>query len=241
MPRFGGKQGGARPPTPTRSSRLQIVEPRCSVCKSEHRNDVDRYLAMGMTQAEVRRFFESYDGTTWTVKAMGVHCRKHLALHTHAIRSILEDEAKEIVGNIDDVKGFLITKKAILKIGLQKAFESMMAGETMVEPDIMLKIVDKLEQWERDDLATTTDEMKREFNAFVNAVKMIFERVAPEVGMSTEKLFDELYMVYERQLNDGTIPMLLRENHPEPRQSPMEIVSDAEYEVLPEEDEDGHE
>lgn len=233
MAKLGGAPPSRAPAAPR--GRLQINEPRCSICKSEHRNDVDRYLALGLSQAEVCRFFEAYDGTVFTRKAISVHTRKHLALHTHAVRSILEDEAREIVGNIDDVKGFLITKKATLKIGLQKAFESMMSGETLVEPDVMLKIIDKLESWERDDLATTTDEMKREFNAFAAAVRYMFERISPKVGMSTEAMFDELYGVYEKQLNDGTVPMLLRNyNAGDTRVLEIEGISDADFEALDE-------
>jgi hypothetical protein len=235
MASFGNKGGGKLPALPI-TGRLQITEPRCGICKSTHRNDVDRYLSLGLSQAEVCRFFDAYDGTKFSQKAMSIHTRKHLALHAHAVRSILEDEAKEIVGNIDDVKGFLLTKKATLKIGLQKAFESMMSGETLVEPDVMLKIIDKLESWERDDLSTTTDEMKREFNAFVNAVKYMFERMSVQVGKSTEKLFDELYVIYEQQLNDGTVPMLLRDNSPTPK--PETEISEADWKALDKERED---
>lgn len=221
--------GNGRVPSRPRGQ-LQIVEPRCHVCQSKHRKDVDRYIAMSMSQAEVCRWFEAFDGTIFTRKSMSTHVNKHLGLTTHAVRSIIEDEAREIIGDIENVKGFILTKKAAMRVALQSAYDNIMSGTTLVEPDVMLKIIDKLEVWEREEQEATVDEMKRDFNAFAAAVKLSYDRMAMQLGVKPETLFAELYRDYEAMLANSAMPMVLRGATLElPEMSMPDDIDDADF------------
>lgn len=56
-----------------------IYEPRCKICRSQHRLAIDRMLLDGVSQAEVLRYWNGERGTDWfTPSGISRHARRHL-------------------------------------------------------------------------------------------------------------------------------------------------------------------
>ena len=147
-----------------------IVEPRCKICNSAHRRDIDRYLVMGMSHREIVRYFEAL-GEDFTPNNISIHSRKHLNLQSAAIRRVIEKRAGEALIDIEETSDFLLTKRSVLEVMLHKGYESILAGMSIVEPRDIITVVEKLEKMEAEANSIAVDEMIRDFEAFADAVR----------------------------------------------------------------------
>jgi hypothetical protein len=60
---------------------FETVEPRCKVCRSPHRREIDAMLVTGWTQADVRRHWNEYlhgAAPAFTENNLSVHASRHL-------------------------------------------------------------------------------------------------------------------------------------------------------------------
>ena len=68
-----------------------IVEPRCKVCRSPHRSEIDALLAAGHTQVDVRTHANKLAGDGhFTANNISTHLRRHLNEADPLVRQLLE-------------------------------------------------------------------------------------------------------------------------------------------------------
>lgn len=174
MARFGSQQGsggsnnggGAVVTYPVE----EIVEPRCSICKSRFRRTMDQLLVMGVPFSEISRQFES-EGITR--RALSNHKRKHLSVEQAAIRQVIEEKARQIGEDVDNTKRSLLTRKGYMEVAMMKSYQGILDGTIIPEPRDVVHMISLMEKMEKDSSAAQVDEMMRDFNAFTQAVKEV--------------------------------------------------------------------
>ena len=147
-------------------------EPRCKVCSSPHRRNIDLMLAGGRAQADVRRHWNQVLGTQYfTANNISVHARKHLSAHDQIARRLASKGAtrRAIASQLvdDDRPRIRAATEAIVRGGLQ----AMNAGLTVPEPRDVLAAARVLATMEAEDASNTIAEMERDMKAFMQAVK----------------------------------------------------------------------
>ena len=179
MGRFGGQgnsQGGGGGGGAVVSFPVdEIVEPRCSICKSRFRRTMDQLLVMGVPFSEISRQFE-VEGITR--RALSNHKRKHLSVEQAAIRQVIEEKARQIGEDVDNTKRSLLTRKGYMEVAMMKSYQSILDGTVVPEPRDVVAMISVMEKMEKDTASFQVDEMMRDFNAFTQSVK---EVVGPEM------------------------------------------------------------
>lgn len=191
----GGDGGKATLPVP----KLEISEPRCSICKSKFRRTIDQLLVMGVAFAEVSRQFED-EGITR--RALSNHKRKHLSVEQAAIRQVIEEKARQIGEDVDNTKRLLLTRRGYMEVAMMRSYQAILDGTLVPEPRDIAHFISIMEKMDKDSAATQVDEMMRDFNAFTQAVKEVvgpdqydkilynFKRILEQEKMVAEKFFD---------------------------------------------------
>jgi hypothetical protein len=149
-------------------------QPRCKVCASRHRSEIDLMLAGGRSQADVRRHFNQLLGEEYfTANNISVHMRKHLSAPDQIARRLASNGAtrRAIVSQPadDDRPRIRAAAEAIVRGGLQ----AMDAGLTVPEPRDVLAAAKVLATIEAEDASNTIAGMERDLKAFMQAVKAI--------------------------------------------------------------------
>lgn len=162
-----------------------IFEPRCSVCKSPHRNFVDSLLARGgVSFSAIAARVVGEDGKKLDRRAIANHSREHLGFQEHAVRALLEAEAEEAGQNFETGVRGALTRRGALEITLRKAFDDVISGRTEVEAKDMLAVITMLEKMDEATNAAQVDYMRAQTAAFIQAIKEeiddrdIWERIA---------------------------------------------------------------
>ena len=181
-PELGGNGGTARP--------MMIVEPRCKLCGSEHRLQIDEMLRSGRPQREVLRHWNGVLGAEYfTPNNLSVHARKHL----------YGNDLDEYVRKLARARKFVeapiafesrITPEAALRTVLQVGLGLVAAGATVPEPGDVIRAARELDRIQREGEPATEAEMMREARAFMAAVK----------SNVPEEQWDEIHADYERNL-----------------------------------------
>lgn len=149
-----------------------IFEPRCSVCKSPHRNLVDALLAKGSTSySAIAARVPGEDGKPLDRRAVSNHAKSHLNFQEDAIRSLLEAEADEAAQNYEEGVRGAITRRGVLEVTLRKAFDDIVSGRIEVESKDMLAVIQMLEKMDEATNAAQVDYMRAQVSAFLQAVK----------------------------------------------------------------------
>lgn len=169
MPKFIDEHGQQKLPVKkVLKGGIPIVhEPRCKVCTSPQRNSIDRMLAAGFTYSEIERQFNN----SVSRKSIGLHSQKHLNYEEAAIREVIEKEALNAQRNYDEGVGRLVTKNAYLEVALQKAYDSLIKNDTMVEPKDAVKVIEMLQKLQDQNQTVALDELRVQFQYFMQAVK----------------------------------------------------------------------
>jgi hypothetical protein len=136
---------------------------------------MERLIVLSLSYSEIARYFEAL-GENVTRKSLSNHHAKHMWVESAAIRSLIEDRAREALKDVEEHKGFLLEKKGLLEIMMQQGYSSLMTGNTQVEPKDLLAVIDKLERMDAAQEAIAVDELLKDFNDFADAVKSL----APE-------------------------------------------------------------
>jgi hypothetical protein len=160
----GGAGDGNLPSLPT----MEIVEPRCSVCKCKYRRSIDQLLVMGVPFSEVARQFEE-EGIER--RSLANHKKRHLNVEQAAIRRVIEEKARQIGEDVDNTKRFLLTRKGYMEVAMMKSFQAIVDGTLTPEPRDVVHMIALMEKMEKDTTLNQVDEMIRDFNAFTQAVK----------------------------------------------------------------------
>lgn len=171
MPDYGPKKPGK---TVARTSRVPIIsEPRCKVCQSPHRSLIDQMLVAGMTYSEIERQFEFAQIPRRSISA---HKDKHLGYEEAAIREVIEREARAAQKNYDEGVARLVTNNAYLEVAKQKAYDALINDNIVVEPKDAVKIIEMLEKSQDRHQGIAMDELRMQFQMFMQAVKELVER-----------------------------------------------------------------
>lgn len=205
MARFGGQNnpgnntGGNNNGTISIPSQ-EIVEPRCSVCKSRFRRTIDQLLVMGVSFSEISRQFEE-EGITR--RSLSNHKRKHLSVEQAAIRRVIEEKARQIGEDVDNSKRLLLTRRGYMEVAMMKSYQAILDGTVVPEPRDIVHMISLMEKMEKDTAAVQVDEMMRDFNAFTQAVKEVvgqdqydkilfnFKKILEQEKLITEKFSDQ--------------------------------------------------
>lgn len=159
-----GAGDGNLPALPTH----EIVEPRCSICKSRFRRTIDQLLTMGVPFAEVARQFEE-EGIER--RSLSNHKKRHLNIEHAAIRQVIEEKARQMGEDIDNGRRLLLTRKGYMEVAMMKSFQAIVDGTLTPEPRDVVHMIALMEKMEKDTTASQVDEMLRDFNAFTQAVQ----------------------------------------------------------------------
>ena len=166
----GSKSKGVRPQGS--SDEVAINEPRCKVCASPHREEIDLMLAGGRKQSEVRKHWNQVIGEGhFTANNISVHARKHLSARDDISRRLSANGASrtDIASRAADMDqpGIRAATEAIIHGGLQ----ALHAGLTVAEPRDVLAASRVLTTMDIEDVSETIKGMERDMKAFMQAVK----------------------------------------------------------------------
>jgi hypothetical protein len=171
MPDYGPKKPGA---AVGRTSRVPVIsEPRCKVCQSPHRHLIDQMLVAGMTYSEIERQFTFAQIPR---RSISVHKDKHLGYEEAAIREVIEREAQAAQRNYEEGVARLVTNNAYLEVAKQKAYDALINDNITVEPKDAVKIIEMLEKSQDRHQGVAMDELRMQFQMFMQAVKELVER-----------------------------------------------------------------
>jgi hypothetical protein len=171
-PKTGGsKKGEKLPVKPTgRDGVPIIIEPRCNVCTSQHRHVIDQMLVGGYSFSEIARHF---DFAGIERRSISNHKDKHLSYEEAAIRAVVEREAMLGQKNHDDGVERLITKQTYLEVALQKAYDQLTNNLVEIPAGDAVKLIEALQKLEAQHANVAVDEMRVQFQAFMQAVKEV--------------------------------------------------------------------
>ena len=193
----------------------EIVEPRCSVCKSRFRRTMDQLLVMGVPFAEIARQFET-EGINR--RSLSNHKRRHLSIEQAAIRQVIEEKARQMGEDVDNTRRHLLTRRGYMEVAMMKSYQGIVDGTIVPEPRDVVHMIALLEKMEKDTAATQVDEMMRDFNAFSQAVK---EVVPPDmydrILYNFKKILEQETAIVDKFLDNPEIMKTL------PTSQPMEI------------------
>lgn len=145
------------------------TEPRCHVCTSKYRRAVDRLIAMGTNFSEISRIF----GGEIDRRSISSHAKKHLGYEEAAVRTIIERQAAEAEENAEEGVSGHVLRRVYLETAVQKAMQVLLSGEVVVEPKDAISVIEALERSDRNTEGVQLDEIKMQFNAFLQAIKEI--------------------------------------------------------------------
>lgn len=195
MPKFNGPHSGASRSVVAKATSVpQIVEPKCKVCQSPHRNVIDQMLVGGMTYSAIEREMAFANIPRRSISS---HSEKHLKYDDAAIREVIEQEAVKAQRNFEEGKARIVTKNAYLEVALQKAYDALLDNTTVVEPKDAVKVIEMLQKLQDQSQAAAIDELRQQFNWFMQAVKevvpkssweTIVERTNQLAGRTTAEL-----------------------------------------------------
>lgn len=230
MARFGGQGngnsggGGGNSSVPTISfATEEIVEPRCSVCKSRFRRTIDQLLVMGVPFAEVARQFEP-EGINR--RSLSNHKRKHLSVEQAAIRRVIEEKARQIGEDVDNTSRLLLTRKGYMEVAMMKSYQGILDGTIVPEPRDVVHMISLMEKMEKDTSAAQVDEMMRDFNAFTQAVKgVVGEEVYDKILYKFKQILEQEKLIEDKFLGNPQVLNTL------PTSQPIEIEIDPLEEI----------
>lgn len=150
------------------------TEPRCHVCMSKYRRAIDRMIALGTAYSEISRVF----GGEIDRRSISNHAKKHLPYEEAAVRQIIDHEAEAAQENAEQGIRGALARRAYLNTALHKAFEALLAGDVVVEPKDAIAISQLLDKIDSQVEGAALDELRLQFNAFVQAIREVCE---PEV------------------------------------------------------------
>jgi hypothetical protein len=172
-----GKGGGddyvrGNKKTVVKQELVEITEPRCKVCKSPYRHDMEEALLRGMSYTQVGKFFEKL-GQDVNRKNLASHEKNHMNLANAALRNVLEKRAREALVNVEETEGLIMTKMGMLDAMLHKVWEQIINDNIEWKPGDVLQIMQYIEKLEAQQRNIALDEIMLEARCFSEAVKSI--------------------------------------------------------------------
>lgn len=172
MPKFTKPDTRPKTPAPLGAQLPVITEKRCSVCTSPHRASIDKMLVISTPYTEIQRVF-GIDR-----RSVSNHDKKHLNINDAAVREIVRKKAEEAQENVEQGVSSKVNRRAYMEIAVQKSMEQILDGTLLITPKEAVAIIEKMDRDDELDSAVAVDELYRQFNAFMSALR---ELVDPDV------------------------------------------------------------
>lgn len=169
MPKFNkpefdkdNKPAKVKPSTPT-----VYRDSRCNVCSSDFAKAIDRMIALGTSYSEISRIFGV------SRQSIGRHAKNHLNYEEAAIRQIIAREAEDAQANIEEGVQGAIARRVYIDVAIQKGFEALLNNEVPVEVKDVATLIQLKEKMDSDLDGAAIDEIRTQFNAFVQAIREV--------------------------------------------------------------------
>lgn len=169
MPKFNkpefdrdDKPAKVKPSTPT-----VYRDSRCNVCSSDFAKAIDRMIALGTSYSEISRIFGV------SRQSIGRHAKNHLNYEEAAIRQIIAREAEDAQANIEEGVQGAIARRVYIDVAIQKGFEALLNNEVPVEVKDVATLIQLKEKMDSDLDGAAIDEIRTQFNAFVQAIREV--------------------------------------------------------------------
>lgn len=173
----GGKDGkkGQSRDLVGKPQAIEIVEPRCKVCNSDYRHQMEALIAKGMSYSAVARFFEQLNVDV-NRKNLATHMENHAALEKAAVAGMIRHRWKEQVVDpeaVEDTTKTYMTKYGLLDAMLHKAWDRIESDEAEWKPTDVIQIMQYMERLEAQQKNVALDELMLEARCFRDAVKSV--------------------------------------------------------------------
>jgi hypothetical protein len=172
MAQFNKPQNNNNPsavvPTTTDAfSSLIYRDPRCKVCSSDFSKAIDRMIALGTSYSEIGRMFDV------SRSSVGRHAKNHLNYQEAAVRQIIAREMEEAQTDIENGISGAIARRAYIDVAIQKGFEALLDNSVAVEVKDVATLIQLKEKMDGDTDGVAIDEVKTQFNAFMQAIREV--------------------------------------------------------------------
>lgn len=156
--------GSAIPP-------LVLADPRCKVCQSDRRVEIDTMLREGHSQATVRRHFNGLlDCDFFTANNLSVHTRKHLFGPDPEDWMRKMARARKVLGDPNAIPSQPKPEDALRTV-VEVGLRMIEAGVSIPETADVIRAVKELKRIDREGLLSTEADMLRQIKAFTTSVK----------------------------------------------------------------------
>jgi hypothetical protein len=169
-----------------------IYEPRCKVCTSSMRNEIELMVVRGYNLSEIARQVQAA-GEDISSKSVERHRRNHMDMQRSAFRTIMEKQAKEL-GELEAQGAVrIVSGKAWLDIFVQQATDRLIAGEMEIEARDVVKAIELREALEEKGINIFQEQIMVELRAIIQAMKeVIGQELAREIGIRAKELAAEM-------------------------------------------------
>lgn len=118
-----------------------VNSPKCSVCQSLFRLQIENELILGRSYRGILRDIENLDHggrRVPSVASLARHAQDHLPINKAVERRLIERRAKAMGKSIEDDEGSIIDHITVAEMTLQKGFEKLQKGQMDLQPsDVM--------------------------------------------------------------------------------------------------------
>ena len=154
-------------PAPTVPTNLTYRDVRCKVCSSDFAKAIDRMIALGTSHSEIARIFDV------SRSSIGRHAKNHLNYEEAAVRQIIARETEEAQADIENGISGAIARRAYIDVAIQKGFEALLDNSVAVEVKDVATLIQLKEKMDGDTDGAALDEVRTQFNAFVQAIREV--------------------------------------------------------------------
>lgn len=152
------------------TDRKVIHEPRCKVCTSEVRAEIDGWLVRGFSYLGLSKRLKAA-GYDISDKSLERHAKRHLDIDKSAYRTIFDQNVKEM--GEAQARGELrvVSGQAWLDMFIQQATDILIKGELEVEAKDVIKAIELREAFRRDGISIMEERFMLEVQAIAQAIK----------------------------------------------------------------------
>lgn len=169
-----------------------IHEPRCKVCTSPMRNEIELLIANGYNMSEIARQVQAA-GQDISYKSVDRHAKNHMDLKRSAFRMIMEKQAKELGEMQAEGAIRIVSGRAWLDLFIQQATDLIIAGEMEIEARDVVKAIELREALEKEGISIFQEQIMVELRAIIDAMKEIAgAELSREIGIRARQLAAEM-------------------------------------------------
>ena len=151
---------------------VEVTVKQCKVCMSPDRYEIEKLIILGMSQRKVIEFMKAA-GQSFNKNSMSNHVRKHMSLKRQAVRRMIERQAAKQFENIEETADTLLTTRGILEVMRQRGAEQIIEGNVNVEPETLIRVMDKIDGMDSSEESEKLQEMMIELNCLLRAVQSV--------------------------------------------------------------------